>query len=435
MKVLLINHSCGTGSTGRICVGIAEEYVSNGYECVIAYGRDAVALKDKRIQVKRIGTMPDVLFHVVATRLWDKHGLYSNKATTQFLQWADEYDPDVLWLHNIHGYYLNYEMLFVWIKSRPQMQVKWTLHDCWAFTGHCSYFSMAQCNQWKTHCSKCCQKSEYPASLFLDNCNSNYDRKKMAFTGVKNMTLITPSQWLADLVGQSFLGDYPVEVQYNTIDTTVFKPTYSDFRERYGLRDKKIVLGVANVWHERKGLNDFLQLAKMLNEDYVIALVGLTEKQIKKVQRHIMGLKRINSVRELVALYTMADVYVNPSKDETVGITTIEARTCGTDAIVYQNTVPEEVVTHGGIAIKPDVMELYKAITGNEYKYNGEGKASILFLPRTSSAAELAGIYTASDVFVNPTHEDNYPTTNLEAQACGTWVITYDVGGSKETLR
>ena len=345
MKVLMINSVCGIGSTGRICTDLAQQLEARGHEVKIAYGRSNTVPEKARKYAVRIGSSLGVKMHVLQTRLLDAHGLGSKGATKRFLQWADEYNPDLLWLHNIHGYYINYELLFQWIKSRPNTQVKWTLHDCWVFTGHCSHFTMIKCEQWKTHCSYCPQTRRYPASYGKDNCKVNFDRKRAAFTGVKNMTLITPSQWLADLTRQSFLKEYPVEVHYNTIDTNVFKPTPSDFRERYGLQDKFIVLGVASVWDERKGLKDFYKLAQMLDDRYAIVLVGLSKKQMKELPRNIRGIQRTNSPQE------------------------------------------------------------------------------------------LAAIYTAADVFFNPTYEDNYPTVNLEAEACGTRVVTYDTGGCKETIR
>ena len=344
MKVLLINSVCGIGSTGRICTDLAKKLEADGHEVKIAYGRSDVVPDQLRKYSIRIGNGVDVKMHALQTRLFDNHGLASKRATKKFLQWADEYSPDLLWLHNLHGYYINYELLFRWIKSRPGMQVKWTLHDCWAFTGHCSHFTIVKCEQWKNHCSYCPQTRLYPACYGMGATSQNFDRKREAFTGVKNMTLITPSQWLADLVKQRFLKEYPVEVHYNTIDTNVFKPTPSDFRERYGLAGKRIVLGVASIWDERKGLRDFYKLATILDDQYAIVLVGLSEKQIKELPKNILGIRRTNSPQE------------------------------------------------------------------------------------------LAAIYTAADVFFNPTHEDNYPTVNLEAEACGTRVVTYDTGGCRETI-
>lgn len=342
MRALLINAVCGIRSTGRICTDIAKDLEKQGYEVKIAYGRETVPEQYQKYAV-RIGNTVDVYWHALMTRLFDDRGYWSRIATKKFLKWADEYDPDLLWLHNLHDYFINIDMLFDWIKSRPQMEVKWTQHDCWAFTGHCAYFTMTKCEQWKTHCMDCPEKTPFPQDSLFNQCKRNFDRKKKTFIGVKNMTLISPSQWLADLIKESFLKEYPVQVVHNTIDTNVFKPTPSGFRKQYGLEDKKIVLGVASPWSKRKGFEDFLKLSHMLSDEYVIVLVGLSEKQMEGLPENIFGIQR------------------------------------------------------------------------------------------TNDAKELAGIYTAADVFVNPTYEDNYPTVNLEAKACGTPVITYDTGGSPES--
>lgn len=344
MNVLFINEVCGITSTGRICTDLAERMESEGFNVKIAYGRSGVVPEKYKKYAVRIGNSFDCCMHALQTRLFDTHGFGSKAATKKFLQWAEEYKPDLLWLHNIHGYYINVELLFEWIKQHPEMEVRWTLHDCWAFTGHCSHFTVVNCNQWKTKCKDCVQKEQYPKCIGLSNVEKNFERKRKAFTGVKKMTLITPSKWLADLTRQSFLREYPVEVHYNTIDKTVFKPIPSDFRHRYSLENKIIILGVANVWNERKGLNDFYRLAGILDDKYAIVLVGLNKKQLAALPNNILGIMRTNSPQE------------------------------------------------------------------------------------------LAAIYTSADILFNPTYEDNYPTVNLEAEACGTRVVTYDAGGSKETL-
>lgn len=435
MKVLLINEVFGTTSTGKICAQIARQMESDGHEVKVAFGRWADVPEEYRKYAHYFGSDLEVKLHGLQTRLFDTHGFGSKHATKVFLEWAEEYKPDLLWLHNLHGYYINVEMLFAWIKKHPEMQVRWTLHDCWAFTGHCSHFTAVKCEQWMSHCSYCPQLRRYPACYAMSSVSKNFDRKRAAFTGVSNMTLITPSKWLADLVKQSFLKEYPVEVRYNTIDTNVFKPTPSDFRERYGLQDKFIVLGVANVWEERKGLYDFYKLAQMLDDRYAIVLVGLSKKQIKALPKNIKGIERTNSTKELAAIYTAADVFVNPSVEEAFGMTTIEAKACGTKAVVYKSTACEEVINkHGGEAIPASADAIYFAITGRKCGGKTRCVAKIICIPRTANTKELAQIYTAADVFVNPTYEDNYPTVNLEAQACGTRVITYDTGGCRETL-
>lgn len=345
-RVLIINSVCGIRSTGRICADQAKEFEASGCDVRIGYGRvDEVPPVCAKWAV-RIGGPISRCVHALATRFLDAHGtsFCSRLATERFLRWAEDWRPELVWLHNIHGYYLNYELLFDWIKRHPEMEVKWTLHDCWAFTGHCAYFSAVGCDRWRSGCHNCPEQRQYPASFLVDASRRNWELKKSCFTGVKNLTLISPSMWLADLTRQSFLKDYLVEVIRNTIDTTVFKPTQSDFRVKYGLNDKIIILGVASSWDRRKGLDDFVMLREMLDDSYMIVLVGLTDKQIRMLPSGIIG------------------------------------------------------------------------------------------IGRTNDAKELAGIYTTCDWFFNPTHEENYPTVNLEAKACGCKIITYDTGGAAETI-
>lgn len=344
MRVLFINEVCGTGSTGKITCELAEEYEREGHEVKVAYGRSSfVPEKYKRFAVQ-IGSKFNVYSHAILTRLTDRHGFYSKRATRKFLCWANSYNPEFLWLHNIHGYYINIELLFDWLKSHDNLKVFWTLHDCWSFTGHCAFFTMAKCEKWRVHCEDCPQKNSYPKS-FHDGSYENYEAKRRIFTGVKDIRIITPSKWLAELVKQSFLSEYPVEVRNNKIDTNIFKPSPSNFRERYNLQGKFVILGVASVWDKRKGLEDFVKLSKILDLDkFAIFLVGLKPEQIKTLPKNILAISRTNNQRE------------------------------------------------------------------------------------------LAEIYTAADIFFNPTYEDNYPTVNLEAEACGTPVLSYDTGGSSETL-
>ncbi len=362
MKVLLLNSVCGVRSTGRICTEIADKLIAEGHEVKIAYGRLDAPEKYRGIS-ERFASTSGFLFHVLRTFLTGGCGFGSKADTRRFLAMAEEFDPDMIWLHNIHGYYINIEMLFDWIKKRPQMQVKWTLHDCWSFTGHCAYFSMAGCDRWQSGCGKCPQRFNYPFSLLCDRTRKSFARKKAAFTGVKNMTLITPSHWLADLVRLGFLRDYPIEVVYNTINTEIFKPTPGDFRQKRGLENKRLILGVASIWEKRKGLADLLKLRELLDDRYAIVLVGLNAKQIKALPKGILGIQRTDSAKELAEIYTAADLFVNPSREETFGLTTVEARACGTEAIVYKNTACEEIVQlQGGIAVDQSPQALLSAI-------------------------------------------------------------------------
>ena len=354
MRVLEINSVCGIKSTGRIVTDLAEKYILDGHECKIAYGRENVPLKYKDISY-RIGTNSNVKLNALKARIFDNEAFNAKKETKKFIEWANEYNPDVVWLHNLHGYYINIEMLFDWIKSRPQMEVRWTLHDCWSFTGHCAHFSMIDCDKWMTCCENCELKGDYPKSIFYDNCKVNFLKKKKSFLGVKNMKLITPSYWLADLVKQSFLKDYPVEVVHNTIDKSVFEPTFGNFREKYGLQDKFIILGVASSWSNKKGLMDFIELSKLLDESFAIVMVGLTKKQIKKIDKNVICIEKTDSKKELAEIYTTADVFLNLTYEDNYPTVNLEAQACGTPCITYrtggsvESVLPENVIEQGDL--------------------------------------------------------------------------------------
>lgn len=364
MKYLFVNVVCGIKSTGRICTDLAQSLEREGNIVKIAYGREEVPPQFERFAVK-IGDPLSFRINAAVARVLDNDGFFAIQETKKFLRWADSYNPDVIWLHNLHGYYINVSLLFEWIKSRPNMIVKWTLHDCWAFTGHCAYFSYIGCEKWKNECFSCEQKNSYPKSIFLDKSNSNYHKKKELFSGITNLTIIVPSYWLANLVSKSFLSDYKLEVHYNTIDKTIFKPTSSDIRKRYKLNGKTVILGVASTWDERKGLNYFIQLSELLDERFVIVLVGLNSIQISKLPDSIIGLEKTNNAIELAQIYTAADIFLNPSVEETFGMTTLEALACGTKAIVFKGTACEEVATrNGGYVVEQNL----KSITDMIYK-------------------------------------------------------------------
>ena len=360
MKYLFINSVAGFGSTGRIAAETCRELMAQGNECTLAFGRWEENCGD--IPTVRIGSDLTCRFHGLESRLLDNQGFASRAATRKFLSWVKAYDPDVIWLHNLHGYYINLEELFAYLRSSGK-KIFWTLHDCWSFTGHCVYFDMVGCGKWKTGCHHCPQKRTYPKSIFLDGSRRNFERKKALFTGIPNMTLIVPSQWLQRRVKESFLKEYPVEIRYNQVNREIFKPTPGNFREKHGLEGKIILLGVASVWEERKGLKDFIALSRLLGSEYKIVLIGLNQKQIQDLPDKILGLPRTNTVQELAEAYSAADVFLNPSLEETFGMTTLEAACCGTPVIVYQDTACEEIACQfGGMAVERGAQHLLNAV-------------------------------------------------------------------------
>ena len=351
-RILQINVVAGTGSHGRIVAQLNSRAASLEWEGYIAYGRGDVSEENGR--AFRIGNDIDKYLHAAQTRLFDRHGLGSVKATGELVRKIREIRPDIIHLHNIHGYYLNYEVLFNYLNS-TDIPVVWTLHDCWAFTGHCAQVAYTKCDKWLDGCCHCPEKRMYPESWFADRSEQNYELKKRLFTANKNLTVVTVSDWLKDLVGQSFLKVHPVERIYNGINLSVFR-NHADWgvnvRHQYGIGERKLVLGVANVWNERKGLNDFTTLRHILGSEYVIMLVGLTEGQKNILPSGIIGVGPTHSLHELASYYSAADVYVNPSWEESLSVTNIEAIACGTPVASYSSGgTPETLDKKTGIIV------------------------------------------------------------------------------------
>ncbi|MFZ4521209.1 MAG: glycosyltransferase family 4 protein [Bacteroidales bacterium] len=369
--LLQINTVVNYGSTGRIAEDIGKTAMSNGWESYIAYGRYDRPSRSKLI---RIGSDFDQKVHGLQTRLFDRHGLGSVAATRTFIEQVKRIKPGVIHLHNLHGYYLNIEILFGYL-SASDIPVVWTMHDCWPVTGHCVYFDFVECHKWKTECGNCPQTKSYPASLVADRSRENFRLKKRLFASVKNMTLVPVSDWLAEIVRHSFLADFPVEIINNGIDTEVFKPVENrDLRAKYGLSDHFVILGVAGLWSPRKGLKDFIKLSQQLPDHTRIVLLGLDAHQLKNLPENITGIVKTESVRELAELYSMADVYVNPTWEDNFPTTNLESLACGTPVITYRTGGSVESVSEGtGLIVeKGDINGLLLAIE----RVRTKGKAS-----------------------------------------------------------
>ncbi len=343
-RLLQINITANWGSHGRIAEEIGQLAMSQGWESYIAYGRWANPSQSHLI---RIGSMWDERWHGLQSRIFDNQGLASKRATQSLVEEIGRISPDIIHLHNIHGYYLNYPLLFDFL-SKANVPIVWTFHDCWPFTGHCAHPSYASCSLWYTLCKGACPlRKEYPASYLFDKCERNFLLKKQSFGSVSNLNIVTVSDWLKKETEQSFLGNKIIHRIYNGIDTQVFEPKCADHLKqnvRIGGHEK-VVLGVANVWDKRKGLYDFFQIREKLDHRYAIILIGLSANQIKKLPEGIIGLSRTESSDQLAEYYSMADVYVNTSQAETFGMTTSEALSCGTPAIVYNTTACPEIVS------------------------------------------------------------------------------------------
>jgi putative colanic acid biosynthesis glycosyltransferase len=361
MKILQINTSVNTGSTGRIAEEIGKLLIAEGHQSYIAYGRKA---NQSTSELLKIGNKADIFLHVLKSRIFDRHGYGSASATKMLVNQIGRIKPDLIHLHNIHGYYLNIGVLFDYIK-KSNMPVIWTFHDCWPFTGHCSYFDSVNCYKWQLECNKCPNIKGYPASWFLDNSRNNYYRKKSIFTNIDNLTIVTPSKWLAKHIEKSFLKTFRTKVIYNGVDLKVFKPLeHSVIYKKYKISKGNFILGVANTWDQRKGLSDFIKLRELIPAGINIVLVGLKPDQIAKLQNGIIGITRIENINEMAMFYSAATAFVNPTYVDNFPTTNIEALACGTPVITYNTGgSPEAVNESTGIIIdKGDLSGLSEAI-------------------------------------------------------------------------
>ena len=365
MPILLQIDSClGVLSTGRISEGIAKVAMSQGWDCYIAHGARYVGMSIQNTY--QIESKKGEYAHYLKSLLFDAHGLGSIKATKKLIDFIERIHPTVIQLHCIHGYYLNYKILFEYLQT-VNIPIVWTFHDCWAFTGHCAYFDSIICEKWKTGCYDCKLKKAYPKSIFLDRSKQNFELKKKLFNSIANRMMIVPvSYWLEDLVKQSFLKDIRVNTIHNGTNIDVFKPRETNsLRSKLNIGDKKVVLGVALPWIPRKGMPDMLRLADMLpNNEYQVILVGLNEKQLQELPKNVIGVSRTNSAEELSEYYSLATAFVNPTYEDNFPTTNIEALACGTPVITYLTGGSPEAVDEktGHVVEQCDVEGLRDAI-------------------------------------------------------------------------
>lgn len=360
-NLVQINSAINFSSTGRIVEQIGLCAIERGWDSYVAHGARYVNptnLRDIHIENKY-----EEKIHAIYSMLFDAQGLGSCGSTKKLVRFFREVKPEILHLHNIHGYYLNYPILFDYIKE-VQPQVIWTIHDSWAYTGHCAAYEPIACSRWITGCHDCPIKQEYPKSLFFDFSKKNFQRKKGCFCSAKNMTIVPVSDFLVRDMSQSFLNKYPSHRIYSGIETSVFKPTASSLREGLNLQNKFVILGVASGWGQEGRMTGFLKLRELLDNSYHIVLVGLTQEQINNLPAGITGLQPTASRTELAQIYTMADVFINPTLQDTFGLTSVEAQSCGTPSITYRTGgAPETVGEDTGIVVeKNDFEALKKAV-------------------------------------------------------------------------
>lgn len=387
------------GSTGRIMLDISEEAVRQGINAW-SYSPHELTKNDPDIPLHSYyGTYFGRKFHNLFGRLTGLNGICSVFDTLQLVKMLSERKTDVIHLHNLHSYCINLPILFRYIK-KEKIKVIWTLHDCWSFTGHCPHYDMIKCRRWKTGCGRCPQKRGYPQGL-IDSSKLMYKLKKRWFCGVSDMTLVTPSKWLADQVKQSFLGCYPVKVINNGIDLSVFRRVESDFRKRHGISDEvKVVLGVSFGWNERKGLDVFIELAERLDSAaYRIVLVGTDAKTEELIPENIITVRRTDSQSELAAIYSAADVFVNPTREETFPTVNIESIACGTPVVTFATGGAPEIADHscGRVVPRDDTDRLIgeiKSICGEKTPFDSACRKRAELFDRNSKFKEYVSMFT-----------------------------------------
>lgn len=391
-----ISIEVNSGSVGRIAEQVGLVAISHGWESYITYARNHLPSQSKTI---KIGTKWDVYWHGIMTRLFDRHCLSSTRATRRLIKQIEEIKPDIIQLHHIHGYFLDMQVLFHYLSS-VKTPVIWIFHDCWSMTGHCAYFDYVGCFKWKTQCFDCVQKREYPGSLLVDRSLMNYKQKKHLFRSVENMTIVPVSNWLGDIVQQSFLNIYPLKVIQNGIDLSVFSPQYNTLPIIDKLNGFIILLGVASTWEQRKGLNDFIVLNSVIPVGWKIVLVGLTKQQIKSLPINMIGIERTENVKQLASLYSSATAFINPTWEDTFPTTNLEALACGTPVITYRTGGSVESVSSdtGFVVAKGDVggiVESVKTIIKNgkeKYVSNCRNRA-IAFYDKNKRFEDYVKLY------------------------------------------
>ena len=380
-KSLVEINTVVNNSTGRIMHDIQREADISGMETLSIVGRRHVYAD---VPCVKFGNAVSFWIHVIWTTLTDRHGLepvLSVIYTGKMVRRIREANPDIIHLHNIHGYYLHYPTLMKYLAYEYKGKIIWTFHDLWPITGHCPHYIAVNCKKWMTGCNHCPNKKRYPVSLGVDGSRKNYEIKKEQFTSLSNLTITVPSEWMASQVRQSFMGKYPVEVINNGIDTAVFDhnrlavDSYTESSRCVGKTawsDKKILLSVASIWDERKGLKDLVALSDKLSDDYVMVIVGLSKQQINRLPKGVFGITRTENIDELVSLYSRAHIFINPSLEESFSLVTVEALSCGCPCIVLDTSAVAELVNDdNGVVLhshKPeDYLDAIKSIENRGY--------------------------------------------------------------------
>ena len=376
-KILQIGIEVNSGSTGKVAEQIGIIAIDGGFESYIAYARGYNPSLSNTI---KIGNKLSQFIHLLKTRILGEHLDGSYFVTKIFINKIKKLNPDIIHLHNIHGYYINVPLLFKFLKKFGK-PVIWTLHDCWVFTGHCTHFTIEGCDKWKKECFSCPKTKNYPKSLFFDTSNQEYLTKKKLFNDLPNLVLVGVSDWVARLAGESFLKNKKIISVFNGVNTEVFRQMFNrnEVLTKYNINPtSKVLIASGTTWINTKGLDDYKILADVLPLDYQLVLVGVNKKVASNIPSKIITIPRTESQNELAELYSVAEILLCLSYQESFGFPPVEAMACGTPVIVYNNTALRELVNESTGRLVPtgninEVLEMIREITSigkNKFSQN-----------------------------------------------------------------
>ncbi len=401
-KLLQINSNAVIGSTGRIVDQLGNLAIENGWVSYIAYGRN---VGESKSQLIKIGNKISIGFHFLLSRAFDQHGFGSYFATKTLIRKIKEIKPDVVHLHNIHGYYLNVKLLFEYL-AEANIPIIWTLHDFWSITGHCTAPVLFDCDKWQTTCNNCPCKNEYPKSI-TDNSKKNWIKKRTIFTLPEKMILVPVSNWLGNYISKSYMSIYPINVIHNGIEIDKFSNLPNKkIIEKYNLYNKFRILGVASGWNETNGFNKILDLSLLLPDDAIIILVGVTEEQIKILPKNIIGIRHIKDVTELSSYYALADLYINICKTHSFGLVNIESMACGTPVAVLRDSAGEEIISKDTGFLISDIKEILTII--KEVKAKGKSFYNDACMNRVKSMFNKDAKFSEYLNLYEEIHNDTY---------------------------
>lgn len=341
MRVLHINAVYGQGSTGVIVQDIHNMALQNGIDSYVAYAHPNRKVDEKNTYI--IGNKFDHKLHAMLSRINGRQAYFSRIPTKRLLRKIDELKPNIVHLHNLHSNYINLNMLLQYLADKHISTVI-TLHDCWFFTGGCFHYTKVNCCKWLTTCGKCPKKKVDTPAYILDKSKFILEDRKKYLSQIEDLTVVGVSEWITQEAKKSFLNNAKLLTIYNGVDLEFFKPVKSNFREQYNLENKFLILGMANKWFEPANAELLKTFSERIDEDSVLIIIGGTKEQRERLSSKVIGIPYVTNREELREIYSACDVFVNCTREDTLGSVNIEAQACGTPVIVFSNTGTKETI-------------------------------------------------------------------------------------------